>query len=235
MIAAMLSVVIPTLNAAPTIGRALDALTGAAPGAKPGAAIVAEVVVVDGGSVDGTAAAAGGRDARVIEAPAGRGGQLAAGAAAARGDWLLFLHADTVLEPSWQREAAAFIAATGDGHRAAAFRFALDDPRTVARLWEGVVVWRCRLLGLAYGDQGLLISRAFYDRLGGFRPLPLMEDVELVRRIGRRRLALLGTRAVTSAERYRRDGYLNRVARNGLCLGLYLLGVPPRAIQRLYG
>ena len=95
--------------------------------------------------------------------------------------------------------------------------------------------WRCRLLALPYGDQGLLIPRGLYEALGGFRPLPLMEDVDLVRRIGRRRLALLPVAAVTSAARYRRAGYGPRVLRNLACLSLYGLGVPPRVIARLYG
>ena len=80
-----------------------------------------------------------------------------------------------------------------------------------------------------------MIARAFYDALGGFRPLPLMEDVELVRRIGGARLTLLDAAAVTSAERYRRVGYLRRSARNLTCLGLYFAGLPTRAIARLYG
>jgi hypothetical protein len=88
---------------------------------------------------------------------------------------------------------------------------------------------------LPYGDQGLLISRGLYGRLGGFRPLPLMEDVDLVRRIGWRRLRPLPGAAETSAIRYRRDGYVLRPLRNLCCLTLYFLGVPPRAIEKIYG
>ncbi|MBD0271428.1 MAG: glycosyl transferase family 2, partial [Acetobacteraceae bacterium] len=93
----------------------------------------------------------------------------------------------------------------------------------------------CRALALPYGDQGLLIPRALYEAVGGFRPLPLMEDVDLVRRLGRGRLAALPVAAVTSAERWRREGWRLRSARNLACLSLWFLGVRPEAIKRLYG
>jgi rSAM/selenodomain-associated transferase 2 len=231
----MLSVVVPTLNSARTLPGALAALV---PAALDG--LVRQVVVADGGSADATLAIAGETGADIVAAPRGRGSQLAAGARAARCDFLLFLHADTVLEPGFERELHAFCA--GEGRfaglapdRAAAFAFAVDEGRGSARLLEWAVAWRCRLFALPYGDQGLVISRRLYERLGGFKPIPLMEDVELVRRIGRSRLTMLDARAVTSAERYRRGGYLRRSARNALCLALYLLGVPPGRIARLYG
>jgi hypothetical protein len=94
---------------------------------------------------------------------------------------------------------------------------------------------RCRLLHLPYGDQGLLLPKALYEEIGGFSPLPLMEDVDLVRRLGRGRTVMLRSRAVTSAERFRRDGYLRRSARNLLCIALYALRVPTPVIGRLYG
>jgi rSAM/selenodomain-associated transferase 2 len=194
----------------------------------------AELVVVDGGSADGTAAIARADGARVVTAPRGRGSQLAAGAVAAGGDWLLFLHADTRPEPGWVEAVRGFIAAPDNANRAGYFRFALDDPAPEARRLERAVAWRCRVLALPYGDQGLLLSRALYEAIGGFRPLPLMEDVDLVRRLGRRRLVALPAAALTSAERWRRDGWGRRSARNLLCLALWFLGVPPRLIRKLY-
>ncbi len=221
-----LSVVVPALDSADCLTpclRSLDAAGG-------------EVIVVDGGSRDGTAALAESRGARVVTSAAGRGAQLVAGAAAARGRWLLFLHADTRLSEGWWNAAKGFMeAAAASEDHAGFFRFALDDDSPAARRLETLVDWRCRLLGLPYGDQGLLISRAFFDALGGFRPMPLMEDVEFIRRIGRRRLVMLDAQAVTSAARYRRDGYLRRSARNISCLILYLLGLSPRTLVRLYG
>jgi rSAM/selenodomain-associated transferase 2 len=224
---AMLSVVIPTLEAASSLDRTLDALA-----AEPD--LVREVIVADGGSRDGTVALAERRGARVVAASDGRGAQLAAGAAAAGQPWLLFLHADTRLAAGWPRAAEKFAAAPQNARRAAVFRFTLDDDARAARRLETMVAWRCRTLALPYGDQGLLIARRFYEELGGFRPLPLMEDVDLARRIGRRRFVFLDVAAVTSAARFREGGYLRRSARNLFCLGLYYLGVPPGSIVRFY-
>jgi rSAM/selenodomain-associated transferase 2 len=190
------------------------------------------VLVADGGSTDGTVDLAHTAGARVVAAPRGRGAQLAAGAAAASGDWLLFLHADTRLGPGWAPAVRDAMATPG---LARYFAFVLDDASPAARRLERQVAWRCRVLALPYGDQGLLISRALYDAVGGFRPLPLMEDVDLVRRLGRHRLALLPVAAVTSAERWRQEGWRRRSARNLLCLSLWFLGVPPRLIRKVYG
>jgi rSAM/selenodomain-associated transferase 2 len=217
-----LAAVIPTLNAALSLPATLAALTGA----------VDEVVVADGGSGDGTAACAARHGARVIAAARGRGAQFAAGVAAARGRWLLLLHADTRLAPGWG-DAARALMAQGEG-RAGYFRFALDSTDRRARRLERLVAWRCRVLALPYGDQGLLIPRALLDRLGGIRPLPLMEDVDLVRRLGRRRLVALEAAAVTSASRWEAEGWHVRSARNLTCLALYAAGIPPRMIAKLY-
>ncbi len=223
------SIVIPALNAATTLGRTLDGLR------REGTGQTGEIIVVDGGSDDATVAIADARGVRVVSAPRGRGRQLARGAEAAAGEWLLFLHADTVPERGWSDALAGFAAEPANAERAAVFRFALDDPSPAARRLERVVAWRTRTLALPYGDQGLFLSRAFYRALGGFRPLPLYEDVDLIRRIGRRRLVMLDVRAVTSSARYRGAGYVARSARNLGCLGLYFLGVKPALIARLYG
>jgi rSAM/selenodomain-associated transferase 2 len=222
-----ISVVIPTLDVAGDLPSMLDALGGAR--------LIGEVIVADGGSADDTVVFACAAGARTLVAPRGRGTQLAAGAAAASGDWLLFLHADCRLAPGWQQAIEAFVAAPGAIGRAGYFAFALDDRSPAARRVERIVAWRCRVLALPYGDQGLLIARSLYDAVGGFRAMPLMEDVDLARRLGRHRLALLGAPLYASARRYRRDGYIRRMLRNLLCLTLYFLRVPPRRIARLYG
>lgn len=220
-----LSVVIPVLNAAWALPACLAAFSR-----RPDV----EILVSDGGSTDESTVVAVQNGARIVAGSPGRGAQLARGATAATGDWLLFLHADTVLDQVGTRAAQEFAADPANARRAAYFRLALDDADPRARRIERMVAWRCRTLALPYGDQGLLISRAFYGSLGGYRPLPLMEDVELVRRIGRARLVMLDAVAVTSAERYRRDGWLARPLRNLACLALYFAGVPPRAILPLY-
>jgi rSAM/selenodomain-associated transferase 2 len=222
-IAATLSVVIPTVNAATSLGAVLTALGP-----------VFEVIVVDGGSSDDTGAVARLHGATWLESARGRGTQLRHGGANARGAWLLFLHADTVLAEGWREAVLAFIAAHAGGDKAAVFQFALDDESPEARRLEALVAWRARWLGLPYGDQGLLIHRSLYEPLGGYRDVPLMEDVALIRAVGRRRFVVLDVAAKTSAARYRREGWLRRSARNILCLALYFCGVPPRFIVRIY-
>jgi rSAM/selenodomain-associated transferase 2 len=220
------SVVIPTLDAAGDLPATLAALGGAR--------LIREIIVTDGGSADDTVRVACAAGARTLVAARGRGTQLAAGAAAASGDWLLFLHADCRLAPEWQQAVETFVAAPGATGRAGYFAFALDDRSPAARRLEHIVAWRCRAFALPYGDQGLLIARALYNSVGGFRAMPLMEDVDLVRRLGRRRLAPLGMPLYASAGRYRRDGYVGRMLRNLLCLSLYFMRVPPQRIARIY-
>lgn len=216
-----ISVIIPVLNGAHSLPAAIASV-----------ACADEIIVVDGGSSDESAATAANAGARVISAARGRGTQLAAGARAARNDWRLFLHADTRLAPGWAHLAREF--SNAGARRAATFRFALDDASWQARVLERAVNWRTRWLGLPYGDQGLLIHRDLYEALGGFRSMPIMEDVDLVRRIGRARLIQLDHDAVTSAVRWRRRGWLGQSLRNQFCLALYFAGIAPERIRQIY-
>lgn len=222
----MLSIVIPTYNSASTLKHTIDSLVPP-PYAR-------EIIVVDAGSSDDTRDVALDMGARFVLTGKGRGQQLKAGAQEAIGDWLLFLHSDTLLPPDWGAEVSTFIANQAMRERAGYFTFALDDEDEPAKRLEKIVSWRCRLLGLPYGDQGLLISRELYTQVGGFRDIPLMEDVDIVRRIGKKRLSPLAARAVTSAIRYRQEGYVRRSLRNITCLTLYFLGVSPHKIVKLY-
>jgi glycosyltransferase involved in cell wall biosynthesis len=218
--------VIPTLNAEATLPATLESLGSV------------RSIVVDGGSVDGTKALALAAEVKFVTAPRGRGQQLGAGAEVALADgarWLLFLHADTVLEDGWLKEAEAFVSDPAQANNAAVFAFKVDDDRTAARRLERLVAWRTGALALPYGDQGLLISGGFYQSLGGYRPLELMEDVDLMRRIGGKRLHVFKATAMTSAHKFRQAGYLRRSLRNLSCLGLFFLGLPVRWIARIYG
>ncbi|MDP2373183.1 MAG: TIGR04283 family arsenosugar biosynthesis glycosyltransferase [Reyranella sp.] len=221
-----LDVVIPTLNAGTTLANTLAALQGDLPIA---------IAVCDGGSTDDTAAIARQAGATVVTAPAGRGGQLAAGANVGDASWILFLHADTVLAPGWANAIRAFTSRQTNIGKAGYFRLRFNSADPRARRVERLAAWRSRRLGLPYGDQGLLIARALYEYLDGFKSLPLMEDVDFVRRVGRKNLVPLDADSVTSAARYERDGWVMRPLRNLSCLALYLAGMPPGVVARLYG
>jgi rSAM/selenodomain-associated transferase 2 len=221
MAAAALSVVIPALNEEELVAAAVRSVRDQA-----------QVIVVDGGSTDATRVAAADAGAEVMVTAPGRGLQLEAGARAAHGEWLVFLHADTRLEPGWAAALRALPASVVGG----AFRFALDPPRPAYRWLEAGVALRCRLFHLPYGDQGLFARRPVYEAMGGFRPMALMEDVDFVRRLGRAGpLAFLPLRAWTSARRFERRGAAATSLRNLGLLALYAAGCEPDHLLRLYG
>lgn len=223
----MITIVIPTLNAAESLTQCLTSHSSAW-----------RTIICDGGSTDKTREIAQSHGALVVESAKGRGRQLHTGAKAATTDWLLFLHADTRLSANAARVIDHFIKNPENEHKAGYFRFLLDDKGEKARIWEKRVAWRCQKLALPYGDQGLLISREFYNQLGGYKNMPLMEDVDFIGRIkkqsGKKALVLLAADATTSAEKFQRDGYYKRSMRNLFCLLLFWVKVPPHLIAKLY-
>ncbi len=188
----MISVVVPTLNSAESLPHCFDSLITATV-----RGLIREVIVADGGSVDETLAIADGTGAHIVKAGKTKSSRLTAGAKIARSDWLLFLHPETALESGWEMEVESFMSrVTLEKPRAAAFRFGLDDFGWSARRKEFYASVRCILFGLPNGSQGLLIPRRLYQRVGGYRPVNTLEGTDLARRIGRRRLVLLRSRAV---------------------------------------
>lgn len=225
---APISMVIPTLNVADRIGPCLGAL-----GEGLFTGLIREVIFADGGSTDGIDIIADNSGAKLIRTERGRGIQLAAGASAASGsDWLLFLHADTVPGPDWPLAVRRHLA-TAPG-KAACFRLRFDSDAFAARITESWANLRTSLFSLPYGDQGLLIQRRLYDEIGGYPAIPLMEDVAIVRALGRGRIRMLNCTATTSAERYERDGWLRRGARNLTTLVRYRMGAKPEDLVRRY-
>jgi len=215
-----ISVIIPALNESGCIEAALESASGAF-----------ELVVVDGRSTDDTAARARAMGATVLTAgSAGRGGQMDLGAEWATGEVLLFLHADTMLPAGWGDAVAAVLedARTVAG----AFPLSIASPGLRFRLIERAAGLRSRRLGLIYGDQAIFVRRESFFKAGGFRKLPLMEDVDCVKRLRKLgTVALCERSVVTSARRWDRGGVAGVTARNWLTLVLYLFGVSP---ERLY-
>jgi len=191
----MISVIIPTSNAAALLPRCFDGLIA---GVIRG--IVREVIVADGASRDETRGIADAAGAHVVNAGSSRGDQMSVGAASAKSDWLLFLHPETALEAGWENEAESFVQrVTLERPRAGVFRFALDDFERSVRRREMLIGLRSGLLGQPCGAQGLLIPKRLYQKLGGHRAVQ-MEDIDLVRRIGRSRLVTLRSRAINKLE-----------------------------------
>lgn len=219
-----LTVVIPTLNEAERLPRLLSDLEG----------LDAEIVVVDGGSEDATVDIAVERGVRVLEAERGRGLQFRAGVAASDRPWLFFLHADSRLDPSALTALRTFLEdARPDDF--AHYRFALEGAGRLHRLIEFGQGLREACLGLPYGDQGLVVSRALYERASGYPAWPIMEDVGLVDRLGRLgRRVVLPARLVTSSRRYDAHGVLLGWLRNLTLIALFRLHVPVERLARWY-
>lgn len=216
-----ITVVIPSLNEEPSIRTAVASV----------AAEATEVIVVDGGSTDATVAEARAAGGRVVLSPRGRAAQMEVGAAQATGEWLVFLHADTWLEAGW---ADALLRLEGDVV-GGAFRFTLDSPRLRYRVVEAAVQLRCALLRLPYGDQGLFARRTALGSGGVFGDVPILEDVDLVRRLRREgRFAFLPVRAVSSPRRWEEHGFWRTTLVNWYVMVLHALGTPRERLARIY-
>lgn len=225
---APLSIIVPAYNAEAVLPLCLSALM---PGLETG--LIREVILVDGGSEDQTRRLAEGAGATVLSAPdKGRAAQLRHGFEQARGDWLLFLHADTALSRDWAERAKSHISERRD--KAAAFTLAYRSDDHMAKVVARRANWRARTMGLPYGDQGLLISRKLYQDIGGYPHTPFMEDVQIIRAIGKKRLSILSAEARTDASKYEQDGWRKRSWRNAYLITRYLLGANPEKLAKLY-
>ena len=194
----------------------------------------AEVIVVDGGSADGTVEAARRAGARVIVSPPGRGRQMNAGAELARGKVLLFLHGDTSLPAGYIEH--VFEAFGDSGVVGGAFEFGTDGDTPAGRATETLINLRTKHMGLPYGDQAIFLRTDVFEAVGGYEDLPLMEDVRLVRRIKQHgRLAIVPAAVVTSGRRWKTLGVIKPTIINALVMIGHAVGVPTARLARLYG
>jgi glycosyltransferase involved in cell wall biosynthesis len=218
----MISVVVPCLNAQETLPRCFDSLIAATVHG-----VVREVIVADGGSTDDTLIIADAAGARIAHGGSSRVSQLQAGAACARGDWILFLYPEIALSPGWDVEAGTFMSHVGFAKPfAAAFHFALEEFDPASRRSETYAALRSTLLKLPFGEQGLLIPRTFYDQLGGYREVAMC-DADMARRIGAGRLVILRARAVCQTQ-------TRPVAKpRPLLTALYALRLPPKLLAKI--
>ncbi|WDQ19548.1 TIGR04283 family arsenosugar biosynthesis glycosyltransferase [Rhodopirellula sp. P2] len=219
----LLSVIVPTLNEERCIEQTLSRIVG-----HPNV----EVIVADGGSKDATIEISRRMGAAVVPANPGRGRQMNAGAALASGDALLFLHADTQLPELFHQHLRTTLE---QGAVAGAFSLRIDDDRWGLRWIEHGVNFRSRFLGRPYGDQGLFVSARRFFEIGGFPNWPLMEDVELCRRLRKQgTISLVEAAVTTSARRWLRLGILKTTLINQLCIAGFGLGIPPDTLHRWY-
>ncbi len=221
-----LSVIIPVLNEEDRVG---DLVTRVGKGIRAGD----EVLVVDGGSTDGSVAAAGAAGARVLPAPRGRGRQMAAGAEEATGEVLLFLHADTRLPPAFRAAIKQVLDDVDVGW--GRFDLGFDEGGRLLALIAALINARSRLMRSATGDQAIFVRRDVYGRVGGFLEPHLFEDVDLVRRL--RRVSRMGVPrgcVTTSARRWRKEGVWRTTVRMWALKSAYLCGVPARRLARYY-
>lgn len=225
MVANLISIVIPTLNEEARIEESLRSLQGVED---------VEIIVVDGGSEDRTADLARRCGARVIISPRGRAAQMNAGAAAARGEILLFLHGDTKLPPDFALQTRRV--AAQPNFAAGAFRLRIEGRRRGFRIIEAVANFRAKQLQTPYGDQALFVKADRFAEMKGFPQMPIMEDFEFVRRARRRgRILIAPADAVTSGRRWIKLGLWRTTLLNWLMVAAYWAGVSPARLAVWYG
>ncbi len=224
----MISVILPVLGEAHLINETLEQLVRGNP------SDIFEIILADGHPLGTTLSAVTRSGVRKILSPPGRGAQMNAGAARARGTILLFLHADTFLEAG----ALELIerACGKNQFEAGAFQLAIRSRKPVFRVIEWGVRFRTRLTRIPYGDQAIFISKPLFDRIGGYPEIPIMEDVTLMRRVRKNgnKVALLNAKAFTSARRWETEGVLSCTLRNWMLMLLFGCKVPASILARLY-
>lgn len=219
----IISVIIPTLNEEKALKAAIDAAE----------ANRVEIIVSDGGSEDATLVIAENSANTILSSTSGRGVQMNAGAAVATGDILLFLHADTELPQGWEDEVVETL--QDERVSCGAFRFGLPEKTAAFDFISLMVNMRSKYLKLPYGDQALFMRREMFEEAGGFKELPIMEDVDLVRRLGKKgKVTISGKSVLTSSRRWLKEGWLWTTLRNQALLWLYLMGLPPERLYRFY-
>lgn len=228
VMAPSVSVIIPVLRETQPLDSLIDHILQIADG------VPVEMIVVDG-SPDGESISAISREGvTLLAAPAGRARQMNAGAAAAKGDCLLFLHADTRLPQGAFRRIEETLS---DGnHVAGAFDLRYNSERMSMRIIARVACLRSRLTRIPYGDQAQFFRRDYFEKICGFADIPLMEDVEIMRRIKERgdRISILSEAVATSARRQEKEGVVYCTLRNWTVITLYFLGMPPERLARFY-
>ncbi|MBE9504074.1 MAG: TIGR04283 family arsenosugar biosynthesis glycosyltransferase [Proteobacteria bacterium] len=220
----MISVIIPTLNEELCIEDTIHP-------ARDGGDV--EIIIADGGSNDSTTTIVQHFADKIISASKGRAKQMNAGAAAAEGSILLFLHADTILPVGWVEMIEK--ALENKNVAGGAFSFSTSGHSKGLKLVTFIVNLRSRVLSLPYGDQAIFIRREHFDAMEGFKEIPIMEDVDLITKMKKRgKLIILQAPVLTSSRRWEKEGWIKTTVRNQMLLFLYLLGIPPEKLFRFY-
>ena len=220
--ACMLTVIIPNLNGADALRPLMAQLSQQG----------VKIILSDGGSNDKSLEMAVQAGARLVLGCCGRGHQLRRGARLANSEWLLFIHADSELEEGWLDHVKRHINARP--HKAGYFGMKFRAKGVAPRIVEFLVGLRSLFLRLPYGDQGLLIPVSFYKEIGGYAAMPLFEDVDIIRKIGRNRLTYIGCDLTTDASKYESDGYFRRGWRNIRLARRYYKGECPDCLSKEY-
>ena len=222
------SIIIPVLNESSIINQTIEHIYGICSGFN------VEVIVVDGDPEGGTISSIKKKEVITLLSPVGRGKQMNKGASVACGDILLFLHTDTELPENAFRLSSSQMGK--EKYVGGAFDLGIQSDRFVFRLIENMVYIRSRLTRIPYGDQAIFIKKDCFKKMNGYKAIPIMEDVELMKRIKRmgHKIAIIPQKVKTSPRRWEKEGVLYCTLRNWLLIGLYFLGCNPQKLVRFY-
>jgi len=218
-----ITVIIPTFNSCKNINKTLSNVNK----------YFKNIIIIDGRSTDNTRKIAKKYNSKIYLSNANRGKQLHIGAKKCNTDWFLFLHADTLLESTSYEEVKIFIN-KNIKNKAAYFKLKFNEKNKYALFIENLVYLRNIIFRLPYGDQGLLISKSLYNKIGGFKPMPIMEDIYIIRKIGYKNLYLMNSNIITDAHKYKEQGWIKRPLLNLSCLLLYFIGYDLNKIYKIY-